>query len=56
MVYFVKLWRRLKQDTKAVTALEYALIGGVIVATVGVGFAVLTTDLATKFGAIGTAL
>ena len=38
MIEYVKTWLELKTDRRAVTALEYALIAGVIVATILVGF------------------
>jgi Flp pilus assembly pilin Flp len=39
-----------------VTALEYALIAGVIVATILVGFNVLASDMSSKFNTIGGSL
>lgn len=56
MIEFVKTWLALKTDRRAVTALEYGLIAGVIVATVAVGFNVLGTDLSAKFNSIATGL
>lgn len=56
MFEFIKTWVELKTDRRAVTALEYALIAGVIVATILVGFNVLAGDLSAKFNSIGTAL
>ncbi len=41
MFEYIKTWVELKTDRRAVTALEYALIAGVIVATILVGFQVL---------------
>ena len=55
MFEYIKTWVELKTDRRAVTALEYALIAGVIVATILAGFQVLAGDLSTKFGAIGGA-
>jgi pilus assembly protein Flp/PilA len=52
MIEFVKTWLALKTDRRAVTALEYGLIAGVIVATVAVGFNVLGGDLSDKFNEI----
>jgi Flp pilus assembly pilin Flp len=48
----MKSWIELRTDRRAVTALEYALIAGVIVATVVVGFQTLATNLSTKLAAI----
>src|SRR5579872_1274656 len=56
MLEFIKTWVELKTDRRAVTALEYALIAGVIVVTVVAGFSTLATDLSTKFTNIGTSL
>jgi Flp pilus assembly pilin Flp len=46
----------LRADRKAVTALEYGLIAGVIVATIAVGFAVLANDLSQQFQNIGNSV
>lgn len=56
MIQYLSAWCALKADRRAVTALEYALIAGVIVATILVGFNVLATDMSTKFNSIGTSL
>jgi pilus assembly protein Flp/PilA len=56
MIEYAKTWLELKTDRRAVTALEYALIAGVIVATILVGFQVLATDMSTKFNSIGGSL
>jgi len=45
-----------KADRRAVTALEYGLIAGVIVATIAVGFALLANALSTQFVGIGSSL
>lgn len=56
MIDYLKTWLELNTDRRAVTALEYALIAGVIVATVLVGFNVLAGDLSSKFNSIGGSL
>jgi Flp pilus assembly pilin Flp len=56
MIEYLKTWLALKADRRAVTALEYGLIAGVIVATVAVGFGVLANDLSNKFNGIGGSL
>jgi pilus assembly protein Flp/PilA len=56
MFEYIKTWVELKTDRRAVTALEYALIAGVIVATILVGFNVLANDISSKFNSIGTSL
>jgi len=53
---YLLVWLRLKTDRHAVTALEYGVIGGVIVAVIAVGFKVLANSVSTKFTGIGTAL
>ncbi len=56
MIEYVKTWLELKFDRRAVTALEYGLIAGVIVATIAVGFSLLAGNLSTKFSGIGQSL
>ncbi len=56
MFEYIKTWIELKTDRRAVTALEYALIAGVIVATILVGFQVMANDMSAKFSNIGAAL
>ena len=56
MIDYVKTWLELRLDRRAVTALEYGLIAGLIVATIAVGFGVLGSSLSTKFSTIGTSL
>ena len=56
MIEYLKTWLELKMDRRAVTALEYGLIAGLIVATIAVGFSVLSNNLSTKFSGIGQSL
>lgn len=49
-------WLRLRGDRQAVTALEYGLIAGVIVATIAVGFTLLANDLSMQFENIGNSV
>ncbi len=56
MFEYIKTWVELKADRRAVTALEYALIAGVIVATILAGFQVLANDMSSKFSNIGGSL
>ena len=56
MIDFAKTLLDLKLDRRAVTALEYGLIAGVIVATIMVGFSILATSLSTSFSTIGDSL
>ena len=44
------------RDTRAATALEYALVAGIIVATIVVGFTSLGDALSNKFNSIGGSL
>jgi Flp pilus assembly pilin Flp len=43
----------LVSDRRAVTALEYGLIAGVIVATIMFGFTLLADDLSQQFQSVG---
>jgi Flp pilus assembly pilin Flp len=56
MIEYLANWSALKLDRKAVTALEYAIIAGVLVATIVIGFNVLAGDLSARFNNIGTSL
>lgn len=56
MIRYLPGWLRMKADRRAVTALEYGLLAGVIVAAIGIGFSTLATDLSAKFSAIGGSL
>ena len=56
MIEYVKTWLELKLDRRAVTALEYGLIAGVIVATITVGFSLLANSLSKSFSTIGGSL
>jgi pilus assembly protein Flp/PilA len=49
-------WLKLRADRRAVTALEYGLIAGVIVATITVGFSLLANSLSQQFGNIGNSI
>ncbi len=56
MYEYIKTWVELKTDKRAVTALEYGLIAGVLVVTVLVGFNTLGSNMMTKFNSIATKL
>jgi pilus assembly protein Flp/PilA len=56
MIDFAQTWFKLKLDRRAVTALEYGLIAGVIVASIMVGFSVLANSLSESFSTIGDSL
>ena len=51
-----KTFLSLQTDRRAVTALEYAMIAGIVVAVIAVGFGYLASDLSTKFNTIGSSL
>jgi Flp pilus assembly pilin Flp len=50
---YAKSWLTLGADRQAVTALEYGLIAGVIVATIMFGFTLLADDLSQQFQSVG---
>ena len=54
--YSFALLERVKTDRKGVTALEYGIIAGVLVAALGVAFTQLTTALSGVFGTISAAV
>lgn len=56
MLQYIKLWATLKADHKAVTALEYGLIAGVIVVTIMFGFTLLADDLSQQFQSVGNSV
>jgi Flp pilus assembly pilin Flp len=49
MIKHIKSLLALAFDRRGVTALEYALIGGIIVAVIAVGFGVYASELSNKF-------
>jgi pilus assembly protein Flp/PilA len=56
MYEYIKTWLELKTDKRAVTALEYGLIAGVLVVTVLVGFNTLGSNLQAKFNTVASKL
>jgi Flp pilus assembly pilin Flp len=56
MYLYLLTWLQLKTDRRAVTALEYGLIGGVIVAVIFLGLKGLANSLSSKFVSIGSSL
>ncbi len=56
MYEYCKTWLELKTDKRAVTALEYGLIAGVLVAVIIAGFGVLGNNLSNKFTATAAKL
>jgi pilus assembly protein Flp/PilA len=56
MTQYAMAWFALRSDRRAVTALEYGLIAGVIVAVITLGFTSLADALSTQFTDIGDGL
>jgi pilus assembly protein Flp/PilA len=56
MILYLTTWVQLAADRRAVTALEYGLLAGIIAATIMGGFRLLATSLSAKFSAIGASL
>jgi Flp pilus assembly pilin Flp len=56
MTQIASMWLAVKADRRAVTALEYGLIAGVIVAVILLGFNSLAGALSTQFTDIGDSL
>ena len=56
MAYYLRMIYLLSCDRRAVTALEYGLIAGLIVATIALGFGRLGSGVSTKFSTVGTSL
>jgi Flp pilus assembly pilin Flp len=54
MVPYLLTWLHLRTDHRAVTALEYGLIAGIIVAVITLGFTSFATSLSSKFVGVGT--
>ena len=53
MLQYANIMVTLAADRQAVTALEYGLIAGVIVATIMFGFTLLADDLSQQFQSVG---
>jgi pilus assembly protein Flp/PilA len=56
MYAFLTLWLRLKNDRRAVTALEYGLIAALIAVVIITAVTTVGTEMKTVFTTIGTAL
>jgi Flp pilus assembly pilin Flp len=56
VLQYAKWWVILGADRHAVTALEYGLIAGVIVATIMFGFTLLAGDLSQQFQSVGNSI
>ncbi|MDX5628495.1 MULTISPECIES: Flp family type IVb pilin [unclassified Brenneria] len=51
-----KLFKSLKKDERGVSALEYAILAGVIVVVVAAALGTFGTKLSTAFSNVGTAV
>jgi Flp pilus assembly pilin Flp len=56
MIEYMSAWAGMTLDRRAVTSIEYAIIAGVIVTTLVVGFQVFATNLSAKFNTIGAGI
>ena len=56
MILYLSTWLRLNTDRRGVSALEYGLIAGVIVATIMVGFHLLANAESASFSTVGSKL
>ena len=56
MIAHMHTWLALKSDRRAVTALEYAMIAGIVVAVIAMGFDTFVTALMTQFNSVGNNL
>jgi Flp pilus assembly pilin Flp len=56
VIQYAKIWLTLAADRHGVTALEYGLIAGVIVATIMFGFTLLAGDLSQQFQSVGNSV
>jgi Flp pilus assembly pilin Flp len=56
MLEFLKIWLELKVDRRAVTALEYGLIAGAVVASAAAAFTTFGGNLSTAFNNMATKL
>ncbi len=56
MTNCVSVWCELWFDRRAVTALEYAIIAGVLVATIVIGFDTFAGDLSDRFNNIASGI
>jgi Flp pilus assembly pilin Flp len=56
MIQIAAIWLSIKTDRRGVTALEYGLLAGVIVAVIALGFTNLADALSSEFTTIGSGL
>ena len=56
MYEYLKTWLELKTDRRAVTMLEYAIMGSIIAAVLVAAVPLLTGAVSTRFGAISSSI
>lgn len=56
MIEYLKTYWNLKHDQRAVTALEYALIAGLIAVVIVGAVTTLGTSISSTFGKVSTAI
>ena len=56
MAQILILFQAIRANRRAVSALEYGLIAGLIVATIALGFSGLANALSNQFAAVGGSL
>jgi Flp pilus assembly pilin Flp len=56
MYEYLKTWLELKTDRRAVTMLEYAIMGSIIAAALVIAVPILTGAVNTEFGNISTSI
>lgn len=49
MIFIRKFFARFRSDERGLTAVEYAVLGGLLVTAIGTAAGFLTTDLQTAF-------
>ena len=56
MIIYFAIFFRLSSDCRAVTALEYSIIGSILAATIVVGFTLLENTLSDRLTMVGGGL
>jgi Flp pilus assembly pilin Flp len=54
MIEYLKSWLELKTDRRAVTMLEYAIMGSLLAAVLVIAVPTLTTAVSAEFGKIAS--
>ena len=56
MPQYRRILAKLAADRRAVTALEYALIAGLVLTVLVTGFGVFASDVSSQYGSIGSSV